>query len=93
MKKEKLRKFAGWLPAVILPLAAVDQLMQALAAENLQGVSLSAWALFLIANLGSLVFAPAEPRVARIQVWIAFGLTSCIEVALIGLILMRRASF
>ena len=92
MVNRKMTRYAGWLPAVILPLAATDQLVQSIRADDINGVSLSAWFLFLIANLGSLVFAPKEPRIARLQVWIAFGVTSLLEVAIIAVLLGRGSS-
>ena len=91
MANEKMTRYAGWLPAVILPTAAADQLMQSIRADDVNGVSLSAWFLFLVANLGSLVFAPKKPKVARLQVWIAFGVTSLLEVVLIFVLLSRRS--
>lgn len=80
---------AGWLPAVILPVAAADQLWTALSADEVSGISVTAWGLFFFANLGSLAFAHAQTSEARLQVWIAFGTTALIDLAIVAAVLLR----
>ncbi len=46
----------GWLPAVILPVAAFMQLLKILKEKNVQGVSFISWLLFGLANIGLYVF-------------------------------------
>ncbi len=54
--KEKLVEMAGWVPAVIIPLATLLQCIEVLRAENVEGVSWITWTLFGIANLGFYIY-------------------------------------
>ena len=47
---------AGWIPAVILPLAALIQLLKIYSVKNVQGVSFISWLLFGLANIGLYIF-------------------------------------
>ncbi|MCH2111163.1 MAG: hypothetical protein MK135_17725 [Polyangiaceae bacterium] len=87
---KKLKTWAGWLPTIILPWAATEQLVEIAKAQDVEAVSLRAWLLFLTANIGSLVFAPRDQPIARFQVIVAFGLTALVEIAIIILLLLKR---
>ena len=54
--KELIPYLAGWLPAVILPLAAMIQLVKIVKEKNVEGVSAISWFLFGIANIGLYIF-------------------------------------
>lgn len=46
-----LAAVAGWIPAVVFPLATAMQLAAILRRKNADGVSLTSWSLFAVANL------------------------------------------
>lgn len=87
---ERLRFLAGWLPAVILPTATLDQLVTVVRSGSSENVSVVTWLLFLLANLGALFLGRAETRIATLQMALAFGLTAALDVAIVAAILLLR---
>jgi hypothetical protein len=83
------RKAAGWLPAIILPLATAEQVRALLISSSDGGTSVYTWICFLLANIGALFLGRAETRLVKIQMALAFGLTSVLDVIVIVLILLR----
>lgn len=47
---------AGWIPALILPIATISQLAKIVQEKNAAGVSLITWFLFGVANIGLYLF-------------------------------------
>jgi len=47
---------AGWIPAIVLPIATISQLTKIVREKNSVGVSLTTWFLFGIANIGLYLF-------------------------------------
>ena len=47
---------AGWIPAIILPIATISQLTKIVQEKNAEGVSLITWFLFGVANIGLYLF-------------------------------------
>ena len=47
---------AGWIPAIILPIATISQLTKILQEKTAEGVSLITWFLFGVANIGLYLF-------------------------------------
>jgi len=88
---QRLRALAGWLPAVILPTATLDQLATILRSGSVENVSAVTWLLFLLANLGALFLGRPESRMAAIQMGLAFGLTAALDVAIVGVIVAYRS--
>ena len=88
---ERLRALAGWLPAVILPTATLDQWLMILRSGSAENVSAVTWLLFLLANLGALFIARPESRRAVVQMALAFGLTALLDVAIVATIVVYRA--
>jgi hypothetical protein len=84
---ERLRTLAGWMPAVILPAATLDQLVTILRSGSVENLSAVTWLLFLLANLGALFLGRPESRLAVIQMGLAFGLTALLDVAIVGVII------
>ena len=84
---ERLRTLAGWMPAVILPAATLDQLVTILRSGSVVNLSAVTWLLFLLANLGALFLGRPESRLAVIQMGLAFGLTALLDVAIVGVII------
>jgi hypothetical protein len=82
-----IRAVAGWLPAVILPVATLDQLLTILRGGT-DNVSAFTWFLFLLANLGALFLQRPQSRLAAVQMGLAFGVTSLLDLAIVGLVLV-----
>jgi uncharacterized protein with PQ loop repeat len=74
-----LTQIAGWLPAIILPIAALIQLLKIIKNKHAQGVSSISWALFAIANIGAYAFTE---KYFAIQSIFAFLLTAIINFAI-----------
>ncbi|ELS01045.1 hypothetical protein Xen7305DRAFT_00007460 [Xenococcus sp. PCC 7305] len=51
-----LVNLAGWVPAIILPIATITQLVKIVQERNAAGVSLITWFLFGVANIGLYLF-------------------------------------
>lgn len=51
-----LIKFAGWLPALIIPTATIIQLGTIVKNHSTQGVSYLTWSLFGVANIGLYIY-------------------------------------
>ncbi|MDJ0898084.1 MAG: hypothetical protein QNJ55_04680 [Xenococcus sp. MO_188.B8] len=47
---------AGWIAAIILPIATISQLTKILQEKTAEGVSLITWFLFGVANIGLYLF-------------------------------------
>ncbi len=47
---------AGWIPAIILPIATISQLTKIVQEKTAEGVSLITWFLFGVANIGLYLF-------------------------------------
>ncbi len=88
---QRFRALAGWMPAVILPTATLDQLVTIVRSGSAENVSAVTWLLFLLANLGALFLGRPETRVARVQMGLAFGLTALLDVAIVGVIVAFRS--
>ena len=89
MSTRHLRNFAAWLPAIILPLATAEQLRVVWLADSVDSASALSWAMFLVANIGAMFLGKAETSLAKLQMWLAFGLTSLFDLALVVLIVSR----
>lgn len=87
----RLRALAGWMPAVILPTATLDQLVTILRSGSVENVSAVTWLLFLLANAGALCLGRPESRVATLQMALAFGLTALLDVAIVAAIVAFRS--
>lgn len=85
-----LQTLAAWLPAVILPVATLDQLLLVLRSPHTDGVSWVSWALFGVANLGALFIGRAETRIAALQKGLAFGLTALLDAGIVARVLWDR---
>ena len=84
--RDRLRRLAGWLPAVILPAATSEQLRTLLVADSVEGASAVSWSLFLLANIGAIFLGTPETPLARVQMILAFGVTAVLDLAVVVLI-------
>jgi hypothetical protein len=87
---QRVRALAGWMPAVILPTATLDQLVTIVRAGSAENLSVVTWLLFLLANLGALFLGQPGSRVAVVQMALAFGLTALLDVAIVVAIVAFR---
>ena len=85
---QRVRALAGWMPAVILPTATLDQLVTILRSGSVVNVSAVTWLLFLLANVGALFLGRPESRMATLQMALAFGLTALLDVAIVAAIIV-----
>ena len=46
----------GWIPAVILPVATLNQLVRIIMEKSAQGVSIATWLLFALANIALYIY-------------------------------------
>lgn len=76
MEHSSFATLAGWLPAVILPLASATQLHKILRTRNVAGVSAVTWILFSVANIGAYVFTE---KYLSLQAVLAFLLTAILN--------------
>ncbi len=79
-----IQEIAGWFPAIILPTATMLQLIKLLKQGSADGVSMSSWILFGIANLGTYVFTG---RYTAIQTILGFLLTAILNFTIVVVIL------
>jgi hypothetical protein len=84
------RRLSAWLPAIILPAATADQLLTAVSSRSSENLSAFTWFLFLLANLGALALGRTDTALAKLQVFLAFGLTAILDVLLIAAIFALR---
>jgi len=80
-------QIAGWVPAVILPLAAVIQLIKILKEKNVQGVSTISWFLFGVANIGLYIFTE---KYFSLQALLGLLGTALVDFVIVVLVLYRR---
>ena len=78
-----IQEIAGWFPAIILPTATLLQLIKLLKQGSSEGVSMSSWILFGIANLGTYIFTG---RYTAVQTILGFLLTAFLNFVIVGLI-------
>ena len=79
----------GWVPAVILPTAAILQLVKLGQQKSADGVSLTTWLLFGFANVGLYVFTE---KYWALQSIIGLLGTAVINFVIVGVILSLRRS-
>ena len=82
---ETVTNLVGWVPAVILPVASLIQLIKIWRSRTVAGVSLMTWLLFGIANLGLYVFTE---KYTSPQAIIGLLGTALINFVIVGLILV-----
>ena len=84
---EIITNIAGWIPAVVLPIAALSQLFTIARRKSADGVSLTTWLLFAIANIGLYIFT--EKYLAWQSIIGLLG-TAVINFIIVGMIISLR---
>ncbi|MDA3873492.1 MAG: hypothetical protein PF795_05995 [Kiritimatiellae bacterium] len=85
--RESLINLSGWIPAIILPLATLFQLVKIASTRSAKGVSILTWLLFGIANIGLYIFTE---KYTHIQSIMGQLLTSILNFVIVGWILVLR---
>ena len=81
-------ELAGWVPAIVIPVATFLQLLQIVRSRSVDGVSWVSWALFGIANIGVYVFT--EKWLAP-QSLLGFLLSAILDFVIVGIVLRERS--
>jgi hypothetical protein len=84
--RQVIYAIAGWLPAIIFPTATLFQLIPVLQGKT-EGVSMVAWTMFGLANLGAYLFSTQK---LTLQIVLAFLLSSVMDFAIVLLCLLKR---
>lgn len=79
-------EIAGWLPAIIIPVATALQLASIFKRKSAEGVSALVWFLFGIANLGLYIYTE---KYLAIQALLGLLGTAVIDFVIAGLALAR----
>ena len=85
--QDSVTNVAGWIPAIILPIATLSQLIKVATVKSTAGVSLISWLLFGIANIGLYLFTE---KYWAIQSLLGLLGTALLDFAIVGLILSKK---
>ncbi len=80
-----LTNIAGWIPAIILPVATISQLAKMVKEKTAEGVSLITWFLFGIANIGLYLFTE---KYFALQSVVGLLGTAVLDFAIVGVALV-----
>jgi len=75
---------AGWIPAIVLPVASLAQLIKIVRAKEVKGISLFTWLMFGLANTGLYFFTE---KYLAIQSLLGLLLTAFLDFTIVGLII------
>lgn len=78
-----LINLAGWLPAIVLPVATAAQLIKIVRGKNAENVSLFTWLMFGLANTGLYFFTE---KYFAVQSLLGLLLTAVLDFSIVGLI-------
>lgn len=79
-----LINLAGWIPAVVLPMASLLQLIKIIQVKEVKGVSLFTWLMFGLANTGLYFFTE---KYFAVQSLLGLLLTAILDFTIVGLII------
>ena len=85
--KATVTNLVGWIPAIVLPVAAFFQLFQIARQKSAAGVSLATWLLFGIANVSLYIFTE---KYSAPQCILGLLGTAVLNFAIVGLIIFFR---
>ena len=84
---ERVTNLAGWIPAVVLPVATLLQMVKIARSNSVEGVSLMTWLLFGFANVGLYIFTE---KYFSPQAVIGLLGTAVMNFMIVGMILSLR---
>lgn len=86
-----IANIAGWVPAIVFPAATAAQAFKIAVKGNADGISVTAWMLFGLANIGLYVYTE---KYQSMQSIIGLLLTAAIDFVIVGqCIFYRRKGF
>jgi uncharacterized protein with PQ loop repeat len=80
---------AGWLPAIIFPIATLIQLIALLRSNSLKGISPTTWTLFGIANISIYIYTE---KYLAVQTIVGFLGTALLDFGIAAMAIKARAS-
>jgi len=80
---------AGWLPAIIFPVATLIQLIALLRSNSLKGISPTTWTLFGIANISIYIYTE---KYLAVQTIVGFLGTALLDFGIAAMAIKARAS-
>ncbi|HYJ13982.1 MAG TPA: hypothetical protein VE170_00725 [Candidatus Limnocylindria bacterium] len=80
---------AGWLPAIIFPIATLIQLIALLRTNNLQGISPTTWTMFGIANISVYIYTE---KYLAVQTIVGFLGTALLDFMIAAMAIKGRAA-
>jgi len=80
-------ELAGWIPAIVFPVATGLQLVTMFSKKTSEGVSVITWAMFGFANIGLYIYAE---KYFSIQSMIGFLGTAILDFIIVGACLIMR---
>ena len=83
-------EFLTWMPAVVLPGAALIQLVKLWKTHDPSGVSTLSWLLFGVANIGAYILFAQTGGYFSVQAIMAFLLTSVLNFWIVWTVLKYR---
>ena len=90
-KMSNIADIAGWIPAIVFPAATAAQALRIAVKGNANGISVTAWALFGLANVGLYIYTE---KYQSIQAIVGLLLTAAIDFVIVGqCIFYRRKKF
>ena len=84
---DTLTNIAGWIPAIILPIATITQLTKIIQEKNSDGVSLITWFLFGVANIGLYLFTE---KYFALQSLVGLLGTAILDFAILGVAIFYK---
>ncbi|MGK7899504.1 MAG: hypothetical protein AB4372_39300 [Xenococcus sp. (in: cyanobacteria)] len=82
-----LTDIAGWIPAIILPIATITQLTKIIQEKNAEGISLITWFLFGVANIGLYLFTE---KYFALQSLVGLLGTAILDFAILGVAIFYK---
>jgi uncharacterized protein with PQ loop repeat len=82
-----LINIAGWIPAVVLPVATAIQLIKIVGEKSIEGVSIWSWLLFGFANIGMYIFTE---KYWAVQSILGLLVTAVMDFIIVALVIRRR---
>jgi uncharacterized protein with PQ loop repeat len=82
------KQFAGFFPAIILPISTLLQLLRVIKIQDTGAVSIISWLLFAIANIGAYFFTGL---IFNWQSIFAFLVTAILDLIIVIVVIYKRS--
>ena len=84
---DAMTEIAGWVPAVVFPVATAAQAFRIAVTRNADGISMVSWLLFGLANVGLYIYTE---KYLSIQSLAGLLLTAAIDFVIVGQCIFYR---